>query len=194
MTDRVGKEIFAELPKHAADRGPEERACDLDPGKRDHQIHQPEGQQGKEKWEQPRADPFEGAGIDRDAATNGRLDAGRDRKAGAEEERPEHQYRGVGGDLGYEPTPRRDVPDLVEVGLDIVEQEDCSEDQKEKADQPELARTVGELIEIEDDLVLAGRQELSEEELLRLLFDVLEGAEGREESESDRHQRHCGKQ
>ncbi len=86
------------------------------------------------------------------------------------------------------------MPDLVEVGLDVVEQQNRGQHQEKKSDQPHLAGAIGKLIEIEKDLILAGRQELGKENFLNLLFDVVECAEGGKEGESDRNQGHRGQQ
>ena len=86
------------------------------------------------------------------------------------------------------------MPDVVEVGFDAVEQEDRGQDERQRSDHAQASCPIGELIEVRDDLVLAGRQELVEEKLLDLLLDVVERPERREDGERHRNEWHSGEQ
>jgi len=82
------------------------------------------------------------------------------------------------------------VPDLVEVGLDVVEQQDGGEDEEKETEETEPAGALHELIEVRENLVLTRRQELGKQKVLHLLLDVVKRTEGREHGEDDHSQRH----
>ena len=82
------------------------------------------------------------------------------------------------------------MPNLVEVGLDVVEQQDGGKDEKEETEETEPAGALHELIEVRENLGLTRRQELGKQEVLHLLLDVVERAESREHGEDDHSQRH----